>query len=487
MSLLRLYKVEVLEFLGNMQVKSEKYNSTVLTLCNGRLYALPKATMFAVKVGGKSIYPLDFSQGYFWCAFEGESGVNKTIAGNYQTPVSVGSSVLVDKNVYYFDRKTKKIKSDTLQVETQRKVWPIERVYRDQLLVKERRVNNLISYDLQLNENWVVSSEKMVFSSCVTSPQVFNELFILNVGEDNTPKRGNFELNAYQAATGELVWQQIFHKSPASANLIGDKVFVVFENHTGTSEQEKACIVDAATGQIVLDFTHSQYYKMAYLGEGEQQRLLCFSHKTHNIDVLTANGSALLATIELPRPYGFHWNRAEAPVIHDNTMYLTLTSRYVDVSGMKGGLLTLTADDVAKLSGTVTVECEPRPTFKAQREVCEEKSQYQLSTLELEFDWHRWSRLISVEIKGLIYAKSNNSILEAYNTKHEGQDAIFAGQISITLDEALLNHLNKDFDSKDELVEALDDLCERINSNVGTMQLAGDGVSQIQVSWLQAT
>ena len=117
-------------------------------------------------------------------------------------------------------------------------------------LLRERN-SGILCLDGNLNNVWTKDLEKDCLSPEIfQTPQLYKEknIVIVNVGEKTDAERGEFELNAYNADNGDLVWQVMLEETPCSSNLIGDKVYIIV--------LRQLIIVDANNGEILVNVKH---------------------------------------------------------------------------------------------------------------------------------------------------------------------------------------------------------------------------------------
>ena len=205
------------------------------------------------------------------------------------------------------------------------------------------RGRGLVCYDMEFNEKWCVPLEKFCFTQIFSGPQNYENLIIVNVGEKDTPKRGDFELNAYSAEDGALVWQVVLPTSPGSSNVIGDKVYV--------SVFDKIMVIDAATGRVLLEKPHGLRADSHNMLFPYEDRLLVFSEADDKIHVFNDNGNRV-QQIFLPENYMAGYIRF--PVVYDKKLYKVLMRRNTSAA-----LLTLTPDENADKQIHLKLRLEP--------------------------------------------------------------------------------------------------------------------------------
>ena len=323
----------------------------------------------------------------------------------------------------------------------------------------------LFGYDLDLNKKWVVTTEKRCFSGVpngLGAPQYYqtSDLVIINFGEHDTPERGEFEINAYHAETGELAWQQIVSTSPSCSHLSGDKVYVCVV--------DELIILAAATGEVLHRVTHQlnepkDAYPPVNFMYPYQDKLLLVSPKHGLVQLRTGDCETILQNIHVPLPYttSFH-----PPVLHDDKVYFSLTHANSFNNAMKGGILVLSQVDEAEKFVEAVIEERPNTVIElAQNTAGEEVYQVAISHDDLD-DIIRFSTITLKEV-AFKYGKYKSSTDK--NENHHGK-------LLLMVDSQKLN-LNAD-----ELKQKLAIIKQRVEANLVSSRVkAGDGKSDFVV------
>ncbi len=221
-------------------------------------------------------------------------------------------------------------------------------VFAEKIFARKKR-GKLVCYDMEFNEKWCVKlPDKKCFSGIFNGPQNYDRLIILNVGEIRSPKRGEFELNAYSAEDGSLQWQLIFPTCPHSSNVIGDKVYV--------SILDKIMVIDAATGKTLIEKPHGFKSNSHHMLYPYQDKLLATSSPDGKIHVFDENGNKI-QEIFIPEEYGI--GHKVLPVNFDGKLYESLGAK--TMYGRSSALLTLTPDEIA--DKTIQLKTPPEPPF----------------------------------------------------------------------------------------------------------------------------
>lgn len=206
-----------------------------------------------------------------------------------------------------------------------------------------------------MKDVWMTTSSKQVFSRAfsVKYPMFFEELAIVNLGEDDTFERGSFEINAYQYNTGELIWQVIIETSPNSSHLADGKLYVCVNNRFRR--------IDALTGQIEIDETFD--YKTfdgnpASIGAVYplgNDTILCSSAESQILEIRTADAKSIIQTIQLPETYCYSGERP--PVFAEDEIYLSLDHIVtIPFNLMKSGIAVLSPKTNASKNETAHLE-----------------------------------------------------------------------------------------------------------------------------------
>lgn len=327
----------------------------------------------------------------------------------------------------------------------------------------------LFAYDLDLNKKWVVTTEKRCFSGVpngLGEPQYYqaSDLVIINFGEHDTPERGEFEINAYQAETGELVWQQIVSTTPSCSHLSGDKVYVCV--------QDELIILAAATGEVLHRVSHQ-------LNEPEdgrpavnflypyQDKLIVVSPKHGLVQLRTGDCETILQNIHVPLPYttSFH-----PPVLHEGQVYFSLTHANSFNNTMKGGILVLTQNNSIECNADeiVEVNIESRPPMA----ITLVKDELGHDVYQVTIDHDNLDDIIrfsTIALKEVAFRHGKYSSATDTNKNHQGQLLLKVSSQSLKV-------------SSDELSQKLAIIKQRVEGNLTSSRVkAGDGKSSFAV------
>lgn len=236
----------------------------------------------------------------------------------------------------------------------------------NRLILREAGKNSILAYDESLNLSWKLSTKKRCFAKAPNSLDIPRyskafDLVVVNLGENRAPPRGDFEINAYHAETGELAWQQIVSTTPDCSALYGDKVYAIVSGDI--------IILDAAAGSILHQVAHGlndpkDDYPMANFIYPCQQGLMLVSPKHGLVQIRTVDGLIILQNIHVPLPYttSFH-----PPITYEGKTYLSLIHADSYDNTMKGAILVLEnyleINDEQAQKGIVEIEAQiaPRP------------------------------------------------------------------------------------------------------------------------------
>jgi hypothetical protein len=327
----------------------------------------------------------------------------------------------------------------------------------------------LLAYDFDLNKKWQVSTTKSCFSGVPNSmdaPQYYkaSDLVIINFGEHDTPERGEFEINAYQAETGALVWQQIVSTSPSCSHLSGDKVYVCVD--------DELIILAAATGEVLHRVKHqlnepSDGYPPVNFMYPYQDKLLLVSPKQGLVQLRTSDAKTILQNIHVPLPYttSFH-----PPVLHDDKVYFSLTHANSFNNTMKGGILVLTQDKNIESNADeiVEVNIEARPPMT----VTLVKGALGQDVYQVTIDHDNLDDIIrfsTIALKEVAFRHGKYSSATDTNKNHHGQLLLKVNRQGLKI-------------SLDELSQKLAIIKQRVEDNLISSRVkAGDGKNSFVV------
>lgn len=244
--------------------------------------------------------------------------------------------------IYIVDRKTSQV------LLKHRGRFNLGVVVKDDCIYVRHRNNGLICYDKGLCEKWHISFDKTCYTDIVKGPQGFDDLIIVNVGENTNAGRGDFELKAYSADDGSLKWQLMLAASPHSSKVIEDKVYV--------SVLDRIMVLNAKTGKTLLDVPHGFKGNSHHLLFPYKDKLIAFSTPDAKLHVFKENGILIQ---EISMPEGFTLGHYAMPVEHDGKLYVTLLAKNMLMRGTSSILLMLTPDET--VNKKVQLELPPQP------------------------------------------------------------------------------------------------------------------------------
>lgn len=328
----------------------------------------------------------------------------------------------------------------------------------------------LFAYDLDLNKKWQITTEKRCFSGVPNSmdaPQYYQacDLVIINFGEHDTPERGEFEINAYKAETGALVWQQIVSTSPSCSHLSGDKVYVCVE--------DELIILAAATGEVLHRVSHqlnepSDGYPPVNFMYPYQDKLLLVSPKHGLVQLRTGDCKTILQNIHVPLPYttSFH-----PPVLHDDKVYFSLTHANSFNNTMKGGVLVLTQNNTIECNADEMVEAEIEARPPMGITLVKDELRHDVYQVTIDHDnLDDIIRFSTIALKEVAFRYGKYSSATETNKNHQGQ-------LLLKVNSQKLNM------SHDELSQKLAIIKQRVEGNLTSSRVkAGDGKNSFVVN-----
>ena len=327
----------------------------------------------------------------------------------------------------------------------------------------------LFAYDLDLNKKWQVTTKKRCFSgvpNSIDAPQYYqaSDLVIINFGEHDTPERGEFEINAYQAATGDLVWQQIVSTTPSCSHLSGNKVYVCVA--------DELIILAAATGEIL----HRVKYPLNEPSDGYppvnfmypyEDKLLLVSPKHGLVQLRTGDCKTVLQNIHVPLPYTtcFH-----PPVLHEDKVYFSLTHANSFNNTMKGGVLVLTENNDLKSNADEYVEAEIETRPEMTVTLVSNISGQDVYQVTIEHDnLDDIIRFGTIALKEVAFKYGKYSSATDTNKNHQGELLLKVNSQGLQM-----NH--------DELSQKLAIIKQRVEANlISSMVKSGDGKNSFVV------
>lgn len=354
-------------------------------------------------------------------------------------------------------------------------------VRNDHLCYVRDRKGQMLCVDNELKDVWVNEIDKRCFSiEIVQTPQLYKEknLVIVNVGEKTDAERGEFELNAYNADNGALVWQVILEKTPCSSNLIGDKVYIIV--------LRQLIIVDASNGEILVDVKHgfrpfdaaTGTYQGMVCPMVDSSNLICISPMDRKVQIRSSDASQVLTTISIPLPY---MPSLKAPVEFEGSYYLPL--QHIDSfdNEMKGGLLVFQADSDDQFENEVEAIIAPRPPTLV--ELIKNESGDDVYCVSIEHDALKPNaasktlddliRFSTIALKETAFKYGSYTSSTETNKNHHGQLLLSVKPESLKRTSGL---------NEEQLLEKLQVIKERVERNLAdTGVLAGDGSSAFMV------
>ena len=354
------------------------------------------------------------------------------------------------------------------------------------IFTREARGENILAFNLDLTKNWQVKNDKSCFSKApipLGAPQYFEKknLLVVNLGENNDFPRGDFEINAYHAKTGELAWQQIVSTTPDCSSLYGDKVYAIVSGDI--------IILDAATGSILHQVAHGlndpkDDYPMANFIYPCQQGLMLVSPKHGLVQIRTVDGLTILQNIHVPLPYttSFH-----PPITYEGKTYLGLTHADSYDNTMKGAILVLENDleinDEQAQKGIVETEAQIVPRPPTLVELIKNESGEDVYRVSIEHDALKSNaasktlddliRFSTIALKETAFKYGSYTSSTETNKNHHGQLLLSVKSGGLQKTTGL---------NEEQLLEKLQVIKERVERNLAdTGVQAGDGSSAFVV------
>jgi len=316
----------------------------------------------------------------------------------------------------------------------------------------------------KLEDVWKQPFNKRCFTDTIQqSPQLSekNNLVIVNVGEKTESTRGEFELNAYAADSGEMVWQQILESTPCTSNVIEDKVYIVVK--------KRLVVVDGASGDIEVDVEHgfTAFSEGTHTYKGLvyplNEALLCISPTDRVVQLRSKNGQEILQTVSIPEPYK---PDLSLPVVFEGKVYLPLSHVDFYNNTMKGAFVVMTQGE----SGAAEIEAqfEQRPPMSVEL-TSDEFGEviYKVSIEHNHLD--DVIRFSTIALKETAFKYGSYSSATHTNKDHQGRLLLQVKSVPLAMDDA-------------ELLKALAVIKERVERNLKeTVVLSGDGAHHFKV------
>jgi len=333
------------------------------------------------------------------------------------------------------------------------------------LILREAGKSSILAYDESLNLSWKLSTKKRCFAKAPNSLDIPRyskafDLVVVNLGENRAPPRGEFEINAYHAETGELAWQQIVNKTPDCSHLSGDKVYVCVE--------DDIMILDATNGKILHQVKHelnveTDDYPPANFVYPYQDKLLVVSPRHGLVQLRTGDAKTVLQQTHVPLPYTTNFRH---PVIHEDKVYFSLTHADSFDNTMKGAILVLTEGENSEKYVEAEIESRPPMTVELTTNSTGD-AVYQVTINHDNLD--DVIRFSTIALKETAFKHGSYSTSTETNKKHHGELVLQVKAEPLAMNE-------------DELLSALGVIKERVEGNLISSRVkAGDKKSAFVV------
>jgi hypothetical protein len=350
-------------------------------------------------------------------------------------------------------------------------------VRNDHLCYVRDRKGQILCIDNELKDVWANEIDKRCFSiEIFQTPQLYKEknLVIVNVGEKTDAERGEFELNAYNADNGDLVWQVMLEKTPCSSNLIGDKVYIIV--------LRQLIIVDASNGEILVNVKHgfrpfdaaTSTYQGMVCPMVDSSNLICISPMDRKVQIRSSDASQVLQIINIPLPY---MPSLTAPTEFEGSYYLPL--QHIDSfnNEMKGGLLVFQVvfDTDGRIEKEIEASIAPRPPTLV--ELIKNESGDDVYQVSIEYDALKSNaasktlddliRFSTIALKETAFKYGSYTSSTETNKNHHGRLLLSVKSGGLQKTTGL---------NDEELLEKLQVIKERVERNLAdTGVQAGDG------------
>ena len=210
---------------------------------------------------------------------------------------------------------------------------------------------DIVCLDLDLVEKWRVKNVKKVFSSAEVCPQLFDKILIVNLGENKTPERGDFEIVGINIEDGSVVWEMLIPTSPSSSNFIEGKVYITVN--------DRMMVVDGSNGEILVNELHGfkgdTHHSIYPITDG----LLAISQVDAMVKLFTLDGKRCIQKIMCSESHTVdYFNR---PVEFENKLYMGINYANIEMRGVSGALLILSRSGNAE--NELKIKFPLRPPF----------------------------------------------------------------------------------------------------------------------------
>ncbi len=339
----------------------------------------------------------------------------------FEKEISVVNSVVIDSNIY------------------------------GTLVGSGRGNNNLMKYDLDLNECWRVKETKVesrYFDSKFIND--FNDSIIYCAGSDITVsvgEIGSFTIDSRYKETGDMKWQAGFASYIHSLSLAGNRVYLAHET--------EMVVLDAHTGEILMrkqsGFKNEGYNKIRCIDDKVFfQNTLCNKFKIFNKYDL-----GHITNIDIPLPYAPSPNHGPEKI--GKKIYWYMRSNEPAAFDVHHGYLIISPEELEQPEPRI-MEFEKKPDIQTQCLQDEEGVDYYQITVTGE-NLDDVLRFSEVEVK---------YVAAMYGTQFYTSDKVnknFGGKIILNITKEILN--NPD----DEKLKILD---KRLDSQLDEFYSAGN-------------
>jgi len=323
----------------------------------------------------------------------------------------------------------------------------------------------IIAYNFELEEVWSVHTDKRCFPRApvsIKAPRYYepSNLLIVNLGEIKEWPHGEFEINAYNASTGEVVWQNIVCTTPDYAQLTGDRVYLCVK--------DEIIILDAATGEYLLREKHelngvnASYFHATFVYP-YTDKLLVASPQHQVVQLRTGDAKTVIQEIQIPIPYNIS---CHPPVIHEDKVYFSLGHLDSYDNTMKGAVLILTPAECKNKQ--VEAKIEPRPPIQIKLANTELGNKVYQVTIEHD-DLDEIIRFSTITLKEIAFKYGKYPSTTETNRNHNGNLQLFVKANVLNMTET-------------DLLEALSIIKFRVEENLSSTDVrAGDGKNDFTV------
>lgn len=227
---------------------------------------------------------------------------------------------------------------------------PGVRATRDRIIFREGGFG-VLCCNRSLEVVWQFNTTKEIFSRARSTPILFGETAIVNLGEKADEARGEFDILAFDLRDGRIRWQAVVPTSPGSSELYGSRLFTI--------AGPRMFVIDAASGEIVVDAPHGFASELRHQLFPMGEYLIAASEPDSVIHVFSADGGTLLQRIQVPAPY--QPLRVQEPIFWKGKVFMQLVIRGLECRGAYGALLTLEEEEAKGEQRERTVHIPERP------------------------------------------------------------------------------------------------------------------------------